>query len=909
MYGGIEATDPYPENSTMSLSIRDCMMDGGNSKRVMDVLGIRNVTLHNMTIRNGKGPLGTEEGGCIRLRNVTGYVLLLNVDFALCQSIGRGGCLHFNGNTSANEDTDDFWYEAKRSVVYMTNVTLTNCVSKINSGGGMYLANAHVIGMRNVFITKSTSGFNGGCANIGNSETIEINNLTTLQCASLGPDDFAGCVSISLVKSFSLQNSLMDTCSAANDGGCLRLNGNWESFVENITVKNCVSTEGYGGGIFVSYAGLTSFRNIVIKNASSFLNGSCFHSFTTTLIINNALMDECIGLSESTSVEMAPFYDGYAEVNNLVVRNAMSRFRSTGSYVRTFYSNVTIRNLSVLGGVIQPVGGAVGCLAVHNFQNVHLEDTVLQECHGPGFVFPGPTKNMSLANASLNVLRMYIARSTPCIEGMNRIHMTSRFENLTLRDCIPSGSAIRTIQTFTNAGMLRDANLSASPNQLLNRSTNININQDGRIGNVGMVAEAAALFCGYMSSPAAQFSSRNAVLLTPGCNQYPSSAYGDSMSDITRVEDDLTAALIGYVLITVVFGLLDCAMLCWKVFVTEGSAKSSLSDRMRQSSFPGLIMRILYCELCVIINLCTRLFHGTTEEGSITVGQTIFACFCTGASFLFCVVVGREIMRDKKDVLQYESIVGGVASWSRTMGGMWNNANGSSDLYMEKYGFLIASYKDTRQWYAICEIALTVVIGILTGIQTKDEGVCIGIYSIMLVSFVGFGIALRCTASCHTPREEIALQISLLLSSGAMVCKIVGVVTQSPSASDEKALGLLSASTCVCVVSALWSAVVIIFIPPPPPPSPQPQPQPSSHKTTDNTSPTNGIELHLVDLIEPLSTVPTPTPTMGAKTAETMPSNNPSRMSSHNFSDRRHTVAVVGTSSKGPRNLQPPIEL
>eukprot|EP00759_Apiculatamorpha_spiralis_P005865 PhF_6_TR13446/c0_g2_i4/m.21492 len=246
----------------------------------MDVLGIRNVTLHNMTIRNGKAPLGLEEGGCIRIRNVTGNVIINHVDFAFCQSIGRGGCLHFNGNTSANEDSDDFWYEAKRTAVNMTNVTLTNCVSKINSGGGMYLANAHVIGMRNVFITKSTSGFNGGCANIGNSETVEINNLTTLQCASLGPDDFAGCVSISLVKLFSLQNSLMDTCSAANDGGCFRLNGNMVSFVENVTAKNCVSTEGYGGGIFVSYAGLTSFRNIVIKNASAFLNGSCFHSFT-----------------------------------------------------------------------------------------------------------------------------------------------------------------------------------------------------------------------------------------------------------------------------------------------------------------------------------------------------------------------------------------------------------------------------------------------------------------------------------------------------------------------------------------------------------------------------------------------------------------------------------------------------
>eukprot|EP00759_Apiculatamorpha_spiralis_P053590 PhF_6_TR6263/c0_g1_i1/m.9475 len=223
MNGGIQAFDPDLENSTMTLTIRDGNMDGYGKERLVNIVGVRNVNLWNMTIRNGKAPLG-ENGGCVLLYMVEGNITIINSTVYNCFGYSRGGCFMITGNVTSVGDIHSIEsLDSEQTYVSFRNSILHHCQASYGKGGAVYISSVRVLDLAHVMFLDSAALFEGGClAAMQITLGIFAVNVTTRNCLVINYNNQGGCWAV-MSRQFVLTESLLDNCSTGWDGGGIRL--------------------------------------------------------------------------------------------------------------------------------------------------------------------------------------------------------------------------------------------------------------------------------------------------------------------------------------------------------------------------------------------------------------------------------------------------------------------------------------------------------------------------------------------------------------------------------------------------------------------------------------------------------------------------------------------------------------
>eukprot|EP00759_Apiculatamorpha_spiralis_P000794 PhF_6_TR10353/c0_g1_i2/m.16011 len=123
---------------------------------------------------------------------------------------------------------------------------------------------------------------------------------------------------------------------------------------------------------------------------------------------------------------------------------------------------------------------------------------------------------------------------------------------------------------------------------------------------------------------------------------------------------------------------------------------------------------------------------------------------------------------------------------------------------------MVASYKNTHQWFALCDMMMSVVVAILTGIRTDDTILCAGLYGGIAFVYVLYLVAIFRCGAFHTPREQAFCFLSSCCTLLSVAVRIFETVSLIPS-SDASA-AMLSTSTSMMTLNSVWSHVATVYL-------------------------------------------------------------------------------------------------
>eukprot|EP00759_Apiculatamorpha_spiralis_P047228 PhF_6_TR43011/c0_g1_i2/m.65724 len=797
--GGVYAMDEHPENSSMSLSIRDGVMDGEALGPLVQAEGVRNVTITNMTIRNGKF---MAPGGCVSLNNVRGHFTLTNSTFQSCNAFQAGGCLNFDGNTSFSDD-----YFLKRSaVVNIKHTNFKDCQSTMNQGGGLRLRIADIISIHDVNIENSWSLFNGGCANIVDvTYLVDIVQVSMRNCTVRALKNLGGALSVSDVSSIQVLSSEFYDAFSDSDGGCVRVNNcQINCSFENVSMRNCASTTGIGSGLSVSTGDYIRVRNVTIFNSvGSDFGGCLFVGVAKSVEFENVLVSNCSSKKEGSCVQLrrnwAP-YDVF--MTNVTARDCHCKnlHNSSGLYL-TGFKTAKAQNMHVMGS-------DGNCVGVTNFDSFMIEDSSVRTCNSGVGVDIGGSSSSS-AVAMRNIVVDPSPTSTMCIQVKNA---SSTFTRLWLKDCGKGSSfnvQVLAPITFPWNSLVNDNNFSfarvgtegeAAVSTSFSSKRIENAKKDS--ATVGFVASCtSAVF----SVTLGQTSARSSVMFLV-CSSFEETWITKSINQsFSSVENEMLSALVGYGYFLVLAMFIDCGFILHKAISTRRSIL--LQEVYHSVTSPSVFIRTVAATIGNGVMASARL---ASEEEDIQLLPIGVACMG-----FYCIVVGllcRETLRSKREFMLYEPTASSnsssfsVRSFCLTEGGEWHNVN-PDYLYREKYGHIVACYKEKRQWFGVFEYSFTFIAAVCAGIQTTNRTTCVTIYSILTALYGIQTLLLFRYRPYHTDREYFISVATMLLSITGIVVRVLEIYdAMDPSVAISPAV-FMSVSV-VSGVSVMWNGIL-----------------------------------------------------------------------------------------------------
>jgi predicted outer membrane repeat protein len=316
-------------------------LSGGGTTRIFTTTSGVNLTLSNLTLRNGAATgIGTQgDGGAIY--NTSGTLNLTSVNFLNNTASRDGGAIIASGtvnisnttflNNTASDDGGAFQTQATTLLtnstvsgnsasdrgggIYNSGGTLTIVSSTISGnvasgpgegfGGGLY--NIATIVITSTQLVNNRSAFDGGALLNAISATATINNSTfTL---NLSQDDGGA---IFNEGSGSVTNSTLSGNSSNDSGGAVRNDGT-SLTLSHVTVYNNTSSALGGGGIYNQ--GSVTVSNSMV--AASPTGGNCVSTGVFTGQGNNLDTDgTCVALSAAFAQTTTPALNLGALGNN-----------------------------------------------------------------------------------------------------------------------------------------------------------------------------------------------------------------------------------------------------------------------------------------------------------------------------------------------------------------------------------------------------------------------------------------------------------------------------------------------------------------------------------------------------------------------------------------------------------------
>ncbi|RMH34716.1 MAG: CSLREA domain-containing protein, partial [Acidobacteria bacterium] len=166
-------------------------ISGGGSTRLFEVASGGNLTISNLTLKNGNTPSG---GGSGILNN--GILTVIDSTLTNNSASGSGGSIFNAGaiiilnSTIANSSTGSFGggiFNASSSTATIINSTISNNSAPGGFGGGIYNFNAATLTIINSTVSNNSADFGGGINNSGGTVNAR-NTIIANNSAGSGPD-------------------------------------------------------------------------------------------------------------------------------------------------------------------------------------------------------------------------------------------------------------------------------------------------------------------------------------------------------------------------------------------------------------------------------------------------------------------------------------------------------------------------------------------------------------------------------------------------------------------------------------------------------------------------------------------------------------------------------------------------
>ena len=222
-----------------------CTLDGTDAAgefRIFEVLGGGNLTLQNVTVKNGCADGGVFAGNGGGINNTGGTVTLTNSTISNNSASGGGGIINF-------------------ATVTITDSTISGNRAA-NFGGGILNAFGGMATITNSTISGNSANWGGGISNGG---TV---TLTTSMISS-NSADFGGGIVNDTAGTVALTTSTISDNSAATSGGGI-LNYGTVTITDSTISGNSAS---FGGGILNAFGGMATITNSTISGNTAGLEG------------------------------------------------------------------------------------------------------------------------------------------------------------------------------------------------------------------------------------------------------------------------------------------------------------------------------------------------------------------------------------------------------------------------------------------------------------------------------------------------------------------------------------------------------------------------------------------------------------------------------------------------------------
>jgi predicted outer membrane repeat protein len=271
--------------------------------RILRVTSAGNLTLLNLTIRNGNPGAGTNsEGGA--LYNGGGIVALIHTSLTANRTGTDGGAIFASGGTlnltnstlSTNAAAMDGGaiFAVTGAIVKITDSNITGNTGE--NAGGILMAGTLTIA--NSTFSANTARELGGAITVVNDTILNISGSTfSANTAKYGGGVF------NQNSMPDISNSTLSGNRAAQDGGGVYISSGNASISSSTFSGN--SARGEGGGIFVSN-GIVTFMNSIIAASPS--GGNCDLDVNGLITGSSSLADDatCSGFTSSVAIRLAP---------------------------------------------------------------------------------------------------------------------------------------------------------------------------------------------------------------------------------------------------------------------------------------------------------------------------------------------------------------------------------------------------------------------------------------------------------------------------------------------------------------------------------------------------------------------------------------------------------------------------
>eukprot|EP00759_Apiculatamorpha_spiralis_P007796 PhF_6_TR14935/c1_g3_i2/m.23376 len=369
-------------NSTFTL--RDSVLDGGNTQMPLDLVGWQSVLIENVTVMNGKNvKTFGGGGGCVAVRGPTKTITFRNVFVQNCNALRAGGCISITRDDVDKVSVEDTSFRSTNygghvildsihvrdcksnafragvmNVQYMTSITMTN--SRFYNGSAQIsgciqiqsiASNITLIG--NVVSNCRAFLFDIGGMTIAqrvthyphNESFITVRDMTISDCYSsrtLGCFEVIATYGVVLIENVKIQR-----CTANESSACLRLQGNENiAVIRNVTLSDCLAITGAGGGLTLQGTSVVNISQLTVWNSRAFTVGGGVllnKTWTDTVITDFAVMNStaasgsCICIFNSSG--RTTFWSGKMSCGYSSARRGLRLFRTSPRTAHTFQSD------------------------------------------------------------------------------------------------------------------------------------------------------------------------------------------------------------------------------------------------------------------------------------------------------------------------------------------------------------------------------------------------------------------------------------------------------------------------------------------------------------------------------------------------------------------------------------------
>jgi CSLREA domain-containing protein len=388
-----------PITSTINIDatgVNNLSISGNNASRVFSIFsGGYIVVMTNFRIINGNavnndGGAISNNGGLLTLNNMIIEANTSNLSCGGIYTYNNGNRLTINNSSIINNTAqENAGIYSSKSIVTLTNVTISGNKATRNAAGGIHLSEGelNIIGGT---ISYNTAGIGGGGIYAFNSAVSITGAVISYNRANRDGGGIA-----TSGGTLSMTNSVVSSNSAEGGGGGEFLAG--VQYIKNTTFNNNTSRSGtyggggiyiqgiltmvnstvsgntasnHGGGIYIDgrFGGLVTIKNVTVaKNTTSLSEGGGIYNSGSLTMANTIVSDNTAPANQDLS-------GSFTSLGNNLVRN---RGSSTG-YVALDLPNGSDPKLDILknnGGLSQTHALMIGSAAIDTGNNAQALDT------------------------------------------------------------------------------------------------------------------------------------------------------------------------------------------------------------------------------------------------------------------------------------------------------------------------------------------------------------------------------------------------------------------------------------------------------------------------------------------------------------------------------------------------------